>query len=92
MANDSPWRKAFFLEDPDCPTLVVMEQQQVVEQKCPAPARRKRRLVILVYIIYYFIFILIYYYRISCEARTTPEDARRMRQAHHACVGPGITH
>jgi hypothetical protein len=37
MANDSfhPWRKAFFLEDPDCPTPVV--NKQVEEQKVSAP-------------------------------------------------------
>ena len=34
----------------------------------------------------YYQIIIIY------KARTTPEDARRMRQANHACVGPGITH
>ena len=30
MANDSfhPWREAFFLEDPDCPTLVVLQQSK----------------------------------------------------------------
>jgi hypothetical protein len=39
LANDSfhPWRKAFFLEDPDCPTLVEMKQQ-VEEQKVSAPS------------------------------------------------------
>ncbi len=31
LANDSvhPWRKAFFLEDPDCPTLVVNSSNDV---------------------------------------------------------------
>jgi hypothetical protein len=39
LANDSfhPLRKAFFLEDPDCPTLVVLQQQQQVEQKVGGP-------------------------------------------------------
>jgi hypothetical protein len=38
MANDSfhPLRKAVFLEDPDCPTLVEMSKQ--VEQKVSAPS------------------------------------------------------
>jgi len=37
LANDSfhPLRKAFFLEDPDCPTLVEMSSKQV--QKWAAP-------------------------------------------------------
>jgi hypothetical protein len=39
LANDSfhPWRKAFFLEDPVCPTL-VMNSKQVEEQKVSAPS------------------------------------------------------
>ena len=38
LANDSfhPLRKAFFLEDPDCPTLVV--NKQVEEQKVSGPS------------------------------------------------------
>jgi hypothetical protein len=32
-----PWRKAFFLEDPDCPTLVEMSKQ-VEEQKVSGPS------------------------------------------------------
>jgi hypothetical protein len=35
LANDSfhPWRKAFSLEDPVCPTLVEMSKQQAKQQK-----------------------------------------------------------
>ncbi len=42
LANDSFFihgRKAFFLEDPDCPTLVEMSSKLLVveEQKCVRP-------------------------------------------------------
>jgi hypothetical protein len=51
MANDSFLHGAAFPEDPDCPTLVVKQ-----EQKVRPPERRKRRFV-LVYILRYVYYV-----------------------------------
>ena len=49
------WRKAFFLEDPDCPTLVVKATRRRTKSVRP-PERRKRRFV-LVYILRYVYYV-----------------------------------
>ena len=62
MANDSfhPWRKAFFLEDPDCPTLVEMSKQPTKQQKFLAhTARGSRGISFFSFFLYLFFFILL---------------------------------
>ena len=91
MANDSfhPLAQSVF-QDPDCPTLVANKQVEE-EQKVSGPGTPQETSsdFSLYIILFYFIFNIIIIIKLSCEARTTPEDARRMRQPHHARVGPG---
>ena len=88
-----PWRKAFFLEDPDCPTLVVNKRQQNNKSFVPTSPGVARDS-------FYFLFILFISFILLIEFNyvlTFLKDARE-RGAHDDCqsplpgqVGPGLT-
>ena len=64
MANDSfhPWRKAFFLEDPDCPTLVVKQvEEEEEEQTVSGPGTPQETSSDFSLYLYLFYFIFNYY-------------------------------
>ena len=60
-------RKAFFLEDPDCPTLVVKQvEEEEQEQKVCGPRNAARDVFVLVYIyLYITLRILRYVYYVT---------------------------